>query len=585
MSDEANILVVEDRPEEIQYVSACLADQPFRIRHAATAREALDMLAAETPDAVLLDLGLPDMDGREVLRALVANNRAGSVVILTGNASLDTAVDAMRLGAFDYVVKPCEPARLVVTLRNAVERQRLAKLVSRFRERYESDHFQGFIGASPAMRAVYRTIESAAASTATIFITGESGTGKELCAAAIHALSARHDRPFVALNCAAIPAGLMESEIFGHRRGAFTGATAERGGAVARAAGGTLFLDEICDMPLDLQAKLLRVVQTGVYQKVGADQSEQADLRYVCATNRNPWHEVERGQFREDLFYRMHVIPIELPPLRERSEDIPLLAAQFLADTTHEESKHFAGFAPDAAAALVSYSWPGNVRELQNVIRRVVVLNDGEWVTAGMLPPLSARNAMTPSRVGAGAGRKFGDPASGVRALWQVERDAIDQAIAACGGNVRRAAALLGIDRATIYRKRRDARSRTQPLSSHRDEPLDAGILHTLEQALGHDTVRGLIERQTGDLRQRIAGLIHACEKSDLPKAAEIARDLERLAAVFGAKSLEKAALELAGACASRDTQRIEAVLPTLREQGERTLNALNERYAPDSAA
>ena len=583
MSDEATILVVEDRPEEIQYVSACLADQPFHIRHVATAREALEVLAAETPDAVLLDLGLPDMDGREVLRALVADNRAGSVVILTGNASLDTAVEAMRLGAFDYIVKPCEPARLAVTLRNAVERQRLAKLVSRFRERYESDRFQSFIGGSPAMRAVYRTIESAAVSKATIFITGESGTGKELCAAAIHALSTRHDKPFVALNCAAIPAGLMETEIFGHIRGAFTGATAERGGAVTRAAGGTLFLDEICDMPLDLQTKLLRIVQTGVYQKVGADQSEQADLRYVCATNRNPWHEVEQGRFREDLFYRLHVIPIELPPLRERREDIPLLAAQFLADTTREEGKHFAGFAPDAANALASYSWPGNVRELQNAIRRVVVLNDGEWVTADMLPPLSSRGALTPSRVGADA--RSSGTASRVRPLWQIERDAIDQAIAACGGNVRRAAALLGIDRATIYRKRRDPRSRTQPVASHRDEPLDAGILQTLEQALGHDTVRGLIERQTGDLRQRIAGLIFACEKSDLPKAAEIARDLERLAAVFGAKSLEKTVLEFAGACASRDSQRIKAVLPTLQEQGERTLNALNERYAPDSAA
>jgi two-component system, repressor protein LuxO len=583
MSDEAHILVVEDRPEEIQYVSACLADQPFQIRHAATARAALDMLAAETPDVVLLDLGLPDMDGREVLRALVADNHASAVVVLTGNASLDAAVEAMRLGAFDYIVKPCEPARLAVTLRNAVERQRLAKLVSRYRERYESDRFQGFIGGSPAMRAVYRTIESAAASKATIFITGESGTGKELCAAAIHALSARHVKPFVALNCAAIPAGLMESEIFGHKRGAFTGATAERGGAVAGAAGGTLFLDEICDMPLDLQAKLLRLVQTGVYQKVGADQSEQADLRYVCATNRNPWHEVESGRFREDLFYRMHVIPIELPPLRERREDIPLLAAQFLADYTREEGKHFAGFAPDAAEALAGYSWPGNVRELQNAIRRIVVLNDGEWVMREMLPPLPSPNSVSPPRPAAPAPGPEGS-AGPVRPLWLVERDAIDQAIAACSGNVRRAATLLGIDRATIYRKRRDARSRAKPTGG-KDEALDAGILRTLEQALGSDAVRGLIERQTGDLRQRIDGLIRACEKRDLPKAGEIARDLERLAIVFGAKPLEKALLDFTTACAAHDIQRIDAALPSLRELGERALNAITERYAPDSAA
>ena len=456
-AEPARILMVEDAAEQVRLVRDCLAGEPFDLRHAATGREAFAALDEETPDAVLLDLGLPDMDGRDVLRHVLERDPAASVVVLTGNARLDVAVAAMRLGAFDYLVKPVDPAHLAVTLRNAVERRRLSRLVSRFRERYESDHFHGFIGASPAMRAVYRTIEAAAESKATIFITGESGTGKELCAAAIHDLSARRDKPFVVLNCGAIPAGLIESELFGHVRGAFTGATAERNGAVARADGGTLFFDEICEMPLELQTKLLRLVQTGTFRKVGGDNDEAADVRFVCATNKEPKREVDAGRFREDLYYRLHVIPIELPPLRDRGDDVMRLAARFLAEFAQEEGKSFAGFAPDAAAAIAANPWPGNVRELQNVIRQVVVLNDGVIVRRDMLPEKltgAAAASRRPNGGEAGPVPMPGADGASIKPLRIVEQETIEQAIASCGGNLGEAAERLGIDRTTIYRKR-----------------------------------------------------------------------------------------------------------------------------------
>ena len=317
------------------------------------------------------------------------------------------------------------------------------------------------------MQAVYRIIESAANSKASIFIKGESGTGKEVTAEAIHRQSKRRNKPFVALNCAAIPKDLMESEIFGHVKGAFTSAVSDRDGAASLADGGTLFLDEICEMDINLQAKLLRFIQTESFQKVGGSALQKVDIRFVCATNRDPAEEVEKGNFREDLYYRLHVIPVELPPLRDRDEDIVTLARGFLTDYAAEEGKPFRGFATDAEDALLSYEWPGNVRELQNVIRQVVVLNSGETVTAAMLPsPVGARSGisapaaprpsvpsaasvpdMAPEPVQTGAGVQ-------IRPLADVERDAIESAISLCDGNIRKAAHLLGISAPTIYRKK-----------------------------------------------------------------------------------------------------------------------------------
>jgi two-component system repressor protein LuxO len=322
-------------------------------------------------------------------------------------------------------------------------------------------HLHGFIGASPAMQAVYAQIDRVACSKAPAFITGESGTGKEVCAAAIHARSLAKGE-FVAINCSAIPRELMESEIFGHVKGAFTGAHEDRVGAAELAHGGTLFLDEICEMDLALQAKLLRFVQTGRVRRVGDVHEREVELRFVCATNCDPAEAVAAGRLRGDLFYRLHVLPLHLPPLRERGGDVRLLAQAFLARFAAEERRGFRGFDPEAEAALEAYPWPGNVRELQNVLRRAVVLHDGERLTAEMLalpgagrcailsPPLPAASLPRPHPI---------DP------FWRQEQKIIESALAAFGGNTARAAAALEISPSTIYRKRQawaHGRSHTQ---------------------------------------------------------------------------------------------------------------------------
>ena len=340
--------------------------------------------------------------------------------------------------------------------------------------------FESFIGSSMAMQGVYRIIESAAPSTATVFITGESGTGKELCAEAVHQLSPRKEAPFIALNCAAIPKDLMESEIFGHVKGAFTGALSERQGASALADGGTLFLDELCEMDLDLQSKILRFIQSGTFQKVGSSKQEKVNVRFVCATNRDPLAEVREGRFREDLYYRLHVIPIALPPLRERGKDIVEIASQFLTVISKEETKNFKRFNKAAEQLMLSYSWPGNVRELENVVRNLVVLNSGEEVMPEMFPaPVNQVGAHLTAHLEAGKAddnQSFTEsvaPQSGQLAdvtqtettqssdnefniipLAQVERTAIEQAINLCDGNIPKAAALLDVSPSTIYRKK-----------------------------------------------------------------------------------------------------------------------------------
>jgi DNA-binding NtrC family response regulator len=298
-----------------------------------------------------------------------------------------------------------------------------------------------------------------AASKATVFITGESGTGKEVCAEAIHRQSPRSDRPFVTLNCAAIPKDLLESELFGHVKGAFTGAYTDRQGVAAQADSGTLFLDEIGEMDMAVQSKLLRFVQTGTFQKVGGSKTETVDVRLVCATNRDPLKEVEAGRFREDLYYRLHVIPIALPPLRERGEDILPIALRFLTDFSEEEGKDFAGFDTQAELRLRTYLWPGNVRQLQNVIRNIVVLHQGKQVTPEMLPPPLDKPVV--ESVVASVLAPLVSPAtagpvgvSAIRPLWVVEREAIERAIEACDGNIPKAAALLEVSPSTIYRKR-----------------------------------------------------------------------------------------------------------------------------------
>ncbi len=462
-AETKNILLIEDTVPLARVYVEYMRAESYHVSHVETGRAALEALSQEVPDAVVLDLKLPDMDGLDVLRHFRERAPDTSVVVITAHGSVNSAVDAMRQGAFDFIVKPFNAARLNVTLRNALERKKLARIVEVYRKNLDRDRFYDFIGAGSEMQAVYRTIESVAASKASVFITGESGTGKELAADAIHRASPRRGRPFIALNCAAIPKDLLESEIFGHVKGAFTGATADRAGAAMSADGGTLFLDELCEMPLDVQVKLLRFIQTGTVQAVGGSKAERVDVRFVCATNRDPLAEVEAGRFREDLYYRLHVVPLHLPALRDREDDAVLIARHFLKDYSAEEGRGFTGFLPEVEAVFRAYDWPGNVRQLQNVVRNIVVLHDGLLVEPGMLPePLKSRvteGAVLPPAVS----RREAVNATvlavdapqpvTVRPLWLVEKELIQLALRQCGDDVPKAAALLEISPSTIYRK------------------------------------------------------------------------------------------------------------------------------------
>ncbi len=455
------VLLIEDTPSLAALYVEYLRREPVRVVVAGTGQEGVAAIRGQAPSAVLLDLNLPDMAGMDILKEVTGNGYGCSVIVITAHGSINTAVEAMRNGAHDFLMKPFDPDRLKVTLRNALAHQKLLSMVETYRETYDRTGLAGLIGTSLPMQQVYRIIESAAPSRATVFVTGESGTGKELCAAAIHQLSPRRAGPYVPLNCAAISRELIESEIFGHVKGAFTGATADRDGAARRAHGGTLFLDELCEMDLSLQSKLLRFLQTSSFVKVGGNHEEVADLRFVCATNRDPLAEVKAGRLREDLFYRLHVVPIHMPPLRERGEDVILLGNTFLTRYAAEEGKRFLGFAPEVEGLLLSYDWPGNVRQLQNVIRNTVVLNDAETVLPAMLPAALASGGPR-AMVGAVAGRLGGDGQSAalpedsgsIRPLADIERETIERAIQLCAGNIPRAAELLAISPSTIYRKR-----------------------------------------------------------------------------------------------------------------------------------
>jgi two-component system repressor protein LuxO len=442
----ARILLVEDTASLAAVYADYLRVAGHAVAHARTAAEVLPLARAAPPDAVLLDLRLPDGDGLSLLRDLRCELPDLPVIVMTAHGSVATAVEAMRGGASDFLVKPFAAERLAVTLANALERAALRREVRALSAGQTRAAFQGFIGAAPAMQAVYRVLETAAQSRATVFITGESGTGKELAAEAVHRLSPRAAGPFIAINCAAIPRELIESEVFGHVRGAFTGAVADRIGAAQAADGGTLFLDELCEMDLALQGKLLRFIQSGTFQPVGSMQPRRTDARFVCATNRDPLEEVRAGRFREDLYYRLHVVPVRLPPLRERGDDVVAIAEALLARSAAEEGKRFRGFSEAAKAALLAHRWPGNVRELENAVRTAVVLHDGEWVEAAMLPLRPAAPAAGPAAV-ANAARL-------IRPLAEIEREAIERAVELCEGNIPKAAAHLGISPSTLYRKR-----------------------------------------------------------------------------------------------------------------------------------
>lgn len=452
-----SILLVEDSQSLSGLYREYLRPDGHQLTIFECGEPALNWLESNTPDAVLLDLKLPDMDGMEILTEIKRRGIGTEVLIITAHGSIDNAVGAIRAGAADFLEKPFDAKRLRTSVNNVLEKRKLQKEVEDYRRAFSRDRYEGFIGGSLAMQAIYRIVESAAPSKAAVFITGESGTGKEVCAEAVHRQSKRSKQPFIPINCAAIPKELMESEIFGHVKGAFTGAHAARDGAATKADGGSLFLDEICEMDIELQSKLLRFIQTGTFQKVGSSKLEEVDIRIICATNRNPMVEVREGRFREDLYYRLHVIPIALPPLRERAEDVLTLAHYFLFDYAHEEGKEFTGFTPDAEELLMQYHWPGNVRELQNTIRNAVVLTAGPEIGVTQLSKLGATELITepspPAQDAVESNISAPTGISSIRPLWMVEKETIEAALDKCQGNVPKAAAFLDVSASTLYRK------------------------------------------------------------------------------------------------------------------------------------
>ncbi|MGE5560428.1 MAG: sigma-54-dependent transcriptional regulator [Chloroflexota bacterium] len=442
------VLVVDDEPN-----MTWLFEQAFGQDHAVIGArdrdEAVRALRQRGADIVFLDLRLPGIDGMGILKEIKQLMPDLPVIMMTAHGTVKNAVDAMKAGAFDYVTKPFDLDEVRLIAANAMRLGSLTREVEQLRaalaERSGLDSFQAV---SPKMLEVLRIIERVAPTDASVLISGESGTGKELAARAIHQVSPRRDGPFLPVNCAALPDALLESELFGYEKGAFTGATAAKPGRFELAGGGTLLLDEVGDMSLGTQAKLLRVLEERQIERLGGTRRITVDVRIVAATNRPLTELVQRGQFREDLYYRLAVIPIQMPPLRERPEDVPVLANQFLRGFAQRHGRPVRGFAADALARLQRYDWPGNVRELRNLVEQMVILADGEIIGVNHLPPFIATPGGAAAAAGGGALR------ARLGALQeQLEADLIRDALARCGGNRTRAAEQLGISRRSLQMK------------------------------------------------------------------------------------------------------------------------------------
>ena len=443
MPEDGRLLVVDDDPEICKALGRLLSKEGFTVQTADSAEAALSLLRAAPFDVVLTDLVMGRTGGLELLRASRELADRPEFIVITGHGSVESAVAAVREGAYDYIEKPPLRGPVLQAVRQALERHRLLDENRRLKEALSGARPRQLLGGSPAMRRVLRLVEQVAPSSATVLVLGESGVGKELVAEAIHALSHRASGPLVKIDCAAIPDTLLESELFGHERGAFTGALSRKPGRFELADGGTVFLDEIATMSLPLQAKLLRVLQSGDFRRVGGTEVLHVDVRLIAATNENPEERVARGLFREDLYYRLNVIQVEVPPLRERREDIPLLAEHFLRTYAARNDKPLAGFSREALDVLTAYDWPGNVRELENAVESAVVMASGEWVGPRALP----------ARVGgAAAGRTSVSVPVGT-SLEEARRMLIEATLERTGGDKRAAARLLGISVRTIYRK------------------------------------------------------------------------------------------------------------------------------------
>ncbi len=433
----SRILVADDDDGHRLMLEALLRRWGLDVETAVDGREAVAKI--ETPfDAVLMDIRMPHMDGMAALKEIVKRNPAIPVVIMTAYSAVDSAVEALKSGAYDYLIKPLDFDVLRLTLDRALEHSRLKTENIALKERMRP----GIVGNSPAMRRMMDMIEAVAPSEATVLITGKSGTGKELVARAIHSLSPRNTGPWVAVNCAALAENLLESELFGHEKGAFTGADKRRDGRFLQASGGTLFLDEIGEISPHMQVKLLRAIQQREIQRVGGDATLPVDVRLVAATNRDLMEEIREGRFREDLYYRLNVVSIVVPPLTERREDIPALAQHFLNKYGESNKKSLRGFTPRAMDMLIRYDWPGNVRELENAMERAVVLSCGDFISEREMPA-TVQDAY-------GAPHQNKAPST---SLEDVERDFILQTLSETGNNKSEAAKRLGISRKTLHSK------------------------------------------------------------------------------------------------------------------------------------
>ena len=473
------VLVVDDDPTQRRLVQAVLDREGYSVAHAESGGEAIDRLTkGGGADVILLDMVMPGMSGLECLAEIRTAGVTTPVIVLTANGGIDSVVKAMQAGAQDFFVKPASPERILVGIRNALQLTQLTREVGRLKKHVAGrTSFDDLVGDSQPMRLVKAFGARAAKSSIPVLITGESGVGKEVIARALHGASDRAGKAFVAVNCGALPANLIESILFGHEKGSFTGATDKHLGKFAEASGGTLFLDEIGELPLDMQVKLLRALQEGEIDPVGSKRSVKVDVRIVSATNRDPAQQVKDGQFREDLFYRLNVFPIEAPALRDRREDIPALVDHFIARFNVEEGRRIAGASPETLALLTAFDWPGNVRQLENAVYRAIVLADAPFLQphdfpaiSGIAMPMSEMDttANSPQASGifspdlsTGSGLpdqpiRILDSGGHLRTLEDIERDLIQHAIEVYAGHMSEIARRLGIGRSTLYRKVRE---------------------------------------------------------------------------------------------------------------------------------
>jgi len=441
----SRILIVDDEPSIRQSLAGVLEDEGYQTHAVATGEECCEEIAKSSYDVVLLDVWLPGMDGLETLSRIqeIPFATRPVVVIVSGHGTIETAVKATKLGAFDFIEKPLTIEKVTVVVKNAIQQHRLEIELERFKEDGRS-RLQ-IIGESVPMKALRQQLALMAATNGRVLVYGESGTGKELMAHAIHSHSARADQPFVEVNCAAIPEDLIESELFGHRRGSFPGAVEDKTGKLEKADGGTLFLDEVGDMSLKTQAKVLRSLDEQRFEPIGAGMSVQVDVRVVAATNKNLEEEIERGNFREDLFYRLNVIPFYVPPLRERVEDVPLLANHFLQEFTLAYGRKPKELTPQAYEVLKEHRWPGNVRELRNLMERIVIMNPQVRIDGRHVPIHPAKRAVFERQP-----ERFGSLHE-VRAA--AEREYILKTLDETKGNVTKTAEVLGLERSNLYRK------------------------------------------------------------------------------------------------------------------------------------